>query len=62
MSDLLEKKAKSIKTKIDQIKSEIIRLDKEANAGLLSPLERMKLSSLREEQKELNTRLRELLM
>ena len=62
MSDLLERKAKSIKTKLDQIKSEIMRLDKEQNAGQLSPLERMKLSSLREEQKELNTRLRELLM
>lgn len=62
MSDLLERKVKSIQTKLEQIKSEIVRLDKEKNAGLLSPLDRMRLDSLKEEQKELNVRLRELLM
>jgi len=62
MSDLLERKVKSIQTKLEQIKSEIVRLDKEKNAGLLSPLDRMRLDSLKEEQKELNARLRELLM
>ncbi|KPK95576.1 hypothetical protein AMJ80_04840 [bacterium SM23_31] len=62
MSDLLERKVKSIKNKLDQIKSEIVRLDKEESAGLLSPLERMRLASLKEEKKELNVKLRELLM
>ena len=62
MSDLLERRVKSIKNKLEKIKSEIVRLDKEDNAGLLPPIDRMRLASLKEEQKELNGRLRELLM
>jgi len=62
MADLLEKRVKMLKSKIEQLKSEVQRLDKQDKAGLLSPLERMKLNSLQQEQKELQAKLRELLM
>jgi predicted RNase H-like nuclease (RuvC/YqgF family) len=62
MADLLEKRVKSLKSKIEQVKSEIQRLDKQEKAGLFSPLDRMKLNSLHQEQKELQAKLRELLM
>ena len=62
MADLLEKRVKSLKSRIELVKSDIQRLEQDDRAGKLSPLERMRISALQQEQKELQVKLRELLM
>ena len=62
MADLLETRVKTIKKKMEEIKAEIEKLNQAENEGRLAPLERMKLDSLREEQKEFQAKLRELLL
>ena len=62
MGDILEQKVKAVKAKINNCKADLERLQKENAAGNLSPLEKMQISSLIQEQKELNVKLRELLM
>lgn len=62
MADLLEKKVKAIKSKIEGINADIERLEKDDVAGMLSPLEKMQISSRHQEKKELQVKLKELLM
>lgn len=62
MADLLEKKVKAIKSKIEEINVDIERLEKDNAAGMLSPLEKMRISSRHQEKKELQVKLKELLM
>jgi len=62
MTDLLERKVKALKSKLEQVKDEIARLDKEEKAGLLSPIERMKMTSLQQERQDLVAKIKELLM
>jgi len=61
MSELLANKAKSMKDKIASLQSEIDRLEKENSAGLLSMIEKMKIPSLIQAQKDYKAKLRELL-
>ncbi|MFC1555863.1 hypothetical protein ACFL67_02160 [candidate division KSB1 bacterium] len=62
MASILEKQVKSLKDRIEKLKHEVQRLEKEDQAGLLSPLERMRLQSLKDERAELITKMKELLM
>lgn len=62
MSDYAEKKVKVLKGQLDRAKSEIERLTKENQAGLLSPLEKMRLTSLEDEKRDLVMKIRELMM
>ena len=62
MSDYAEKKVKALKEQLDKAKNEIERLAKENDAGLLSPLEKMRLNSLETEKRDLVLRIRELMM
>lgn len=62
MADYAEKKVKALKEQLDKAKNEIERLTKENDAGLLSPLEKMRLNSLETEKRELVLRIRELMM
>ncbi|MCP4726545.1 MAG: hypothetical protein GY863_15985 [bacterium] len=57
MTDLQSTRIMSIKKKIEENKKEIERLQ---SAGALSPLERMRITSLNEAQKELDVKLKEL--
>ncbi len=57
MTDLQSTRIMSIKKKIEENKKEIERLQ---SAGTLSPLERMRITSLNEAQKELDVKLKEL--
>ncbi len=62
MADLLSTKISALKKKIEACKEEITRLDADDKAGRLSPLERMRLSSLKDEHNELVAKLKELAM
>ncbi|MCP4727778.1 MAG: hypothetical protein GY863_22260 [bacterium] len=60
MADLLSSKISALKKKIETCKEEIKRLDADDSAGRLSPIEKMRLSSLKDEHNELVAKLKEL--
>ena len=60
MTDMLQAKVDALKKQIKNLKGEVDRMEKEDNEGRLSPLERMRMSSLIEEHNELVARLKEL--
>jgi len=62
MSDLLQRKVNAIKEKIDKLDAEIEHMEKESTAGLLSPIERMRLTSLKQEKNDLKVKMKELLL
>ncbi|MFC1730341.1 hypothetical protein ACFL6I_08385 [candidate division KSB1 bacterium] len=62
MSDLVQKRVKLLKDKLEKLRVEVSQLEKEEQAGLLSPIERMRIASLHEERKELLAKVKELLM
>ncbi len=62
MADLLEIKVKALKDKLEVLKAELTRLEKENSAGLLSPIERMRLESLNQEKRDIVLKIKELLM
>ncbi len=62
MTDLLTQKIRATKSRLEQVKAEVEKMEKDDKAGMLSPLDRMKLGSIQQEHKELQAKLRELLM